>query len=145
MRDVDGGPQSLGGGESDWAPNLRELVSHPHVVEVLDALSHGPMTLADMRSKVHAGRRGLAAALRIVAARGLVAKEDNGSWDTNAVGNTVYRHTDRGRRMVETLSRFSVWTTMFDGSDLARGSRSAPVPKRVTTGVVSPAHNRKTS
>ena len=32
-------------GESDSQLNLRELVSHPHVVEVLDALSHRPMTL----------------------------------------------------------------------------------------------------
>jgi hypothetical protein len=77
---------------------------------------------------VPVGRRGLAAALRIVAARGLVAKDDSGSWDTDAPSNIVYRHTDRGRRIVETLSRFSAWTTMFDGSEGIRPRQTA-VPK----------------
>jgi DNA-binding transcriptional ArsR family regulator len=115
MQDLEGA-ESMGGGESDYAPDLRELLSHPHVVEVLDALSRGPMTVARISAHVPAGRRGLEAALRIVAAHGLVAKEGNGSWDTDAPGNTVYRHTGRGRRVVDALSRFSAWTTMFDGS-----------------------------
>jgi len=71
-------------GESDSVANLRELVSHPHVVEILDALSHGPMTFARIRTHVHAGRRALVVALRLVAARGLVTKNDNGSWDSDA-------------------------------------------------------------
>jgi hypothetical protein len=50
-------------GESDSAATLRELLSHPHVVEILDALSHGPMTFASMRTHVHAGRRALVVAL----------------------------------------------------------------------------------
>ena len=114
MHDLEG-PEAMGRGESDYAPHLRELLSHPHVVEVLDALSHGPVTLADLRSHVPAGRRGLEVALRIVAARGLVAKEGNGSWDIDAPGITVYRQTGRGRLVVGALSRFSAWTTMFDG------------------------------
>jgi DNA-binding HxlR family transcriptional regulator len=94
--------------------NLSELVSHPHVVEVLDALRYGPMTLADIRSRVPAGPLGLAEALRVVAAHGLVTRNDNGSWDTAAPVNAVYRHTDLGRLTVETLSDFSVWTRMFE-------------------------------
>ena len=55
-------------GESDSQLNLRELVSHPHVVEVLDALSHGPMTLAEIRSpRAGAYWRGAAACCRPVA------------------------------------------------------------------------------
>jgi DNA-binding HxlR family transcriptional regulator len=109
-------------GESDSAANLRELVSHPHVVEVLDALSHGPMTFASMRTHVHAGRRELVVALRLVAARGLVTRNDNGSWDSDAPVDVVYRHTDVGRRVVETLSRFSMWTNIIPGI----GSPSRP-------------------
>jgi DNA-binding HxlR family transcriptional regulator len=104
MRDVGGNDGS----------DLRELVSHRYVVEVLDALSHGPMTLADIRSSIHAGRRELAAAVRLVAARGLVTRNDTGSWDTDASVHAVYRHTDLGRAVFESLSRFSFWTTVFD-------------------------------
>jgi DNA-binding HxlR family transcriptional regulator len=113
MRDATG-PESIGDGERISAFDAREVVSHPHVVEVLDALRHGPMPLADLRSYVGAGRRGLALALRIVAAHGLVAKNDTGSWDAVAPNNTVYWHTDRGRRIAEQLASFSVWTSMLD-------------------------------
>lgn len=98
-------------------PSLRELVSHRHVVELLDALAHGPMTLAEIRSNVPTGRRGLAAALRLVAARGLVARSDNGSWDTDAPMSVVYRPTEVGRRVINALSRFSVWTAMLESAD----------------------------
>jgi DNA-binding HxlR family transcriptional regulator len=100
-------------------PNLRELVNHPHVVEVLDALTHGPMTFADLRSRVGTGRRGLAAALRLVAARGLVTRTDTGTWDTEPPADALYRHTDLGRQVIEALSRFSVWTAMYDRTDAA--------------------------
>jgi DNA-binding HxlR family transcriptional regulator len=108
-------------GESDSASNLRELVNHPHVVEVLDALTHGPMTFTDLNSRVHAGRRGLAAALRLVAARGLVAMNRNGNWDSDAPVDAIYRHTELGRLVVERLSHFSVWTAMYERTDAATG------------------------
>ena len=108
--------------EWDSVANLRELVSHPHVVEILDALSDGPMTFASMRTHVPAGRRALVVALRLVAARGLVTRNDNGSWDSDAPAGVEYRHTDVGRRVVETLSRFSTWTTLIPGI----GSPSRP-------------------
>jgi DNA-binding HxlR family transcriptional regulator len=102
-------------------PNLRELVNHAHVVELLDALTHGPMTFADLRSHVRTSRCGLAAALRLVGARGLVTRSDNGSWDTEPPVDAVYRHTDLGRRVLEALSRFSVWTAMYDRTDAVEG------------------------
>ena len=106
MRNEDGKP--------DAVPDLRELVSHPHVVEVLDALSHGPMTLADIRSTVPAGRRGLATALRLLAAGGLVTRSDAGSWDVHPPHHAVYRHTELGRMVFASLSSFSFWTEIFD-------------------------------
>jgi DNA-binding HxlR family transcriptional regulator len=109
-------------GESDSAANLRELVSHPHVVEILDALSRGPMTLASMRTHVHAGRRALVVALRLIAARGLVTRNDYGSWDSDASADVVYRHTEFGRQVVESLSSYSMWTAIIPGI----GSPSRP-------------------
>jgi DNA-binding HxlR family transcriptional regulator len=102
-------------------PNLLELVSHRHVLEVLDALTDGPMALAELRTHVHAGRRGLAAALRLVGAGGLVARNETGSWDTEPPADAVFRHTDLGRMVVEALTCYSLWTAMFDGADAANG------------------------
>ena len=117
MRDVGGNDES----------HLRELVSHRYVVEVLDALSQGPMTMADIRASIGAGRRELAAAVRLVAARGLVTRNDTGSWDTDASVHAVYQHTDRGAAVFDSLSRFSFWTTAFDetGAPAVRGRPSS--------------------
>jgi len=49
-----------------------------------------------------------------VSTGGLVTR--NGSWDTDAPLGAVYRHTDLGRLVVETLSSSSVWTSMYDRS-----------------------------
>jgi DNA-binding HxlR family transcriptional regulator len=106
--------------------DVRELVSHPYVVEVLDALSGGPMTLADLRASVPSARRGLTVALRILAAHGLVAAAGGGSWDNIARGNTVYLHTDRGQALFETLSRMSAWTTMLENDATTSPDGSAP-------------------
>jgi hypothetical protein len=102
-------------------PDLLELVSHPHVLEVLDTLTRGPMTLADLSTHVHAGRRGLAVALRLVGARGLVTKNDNGSWDNDPPADAVYEHTDHGRVIVDALSCYSLWTTMYDHAATRNG------------------------
>jgi len=98
----------------DSVPDLLELVSQAHVLEVLDALIRGPMRRADLRTHVHAGRRGLAAALRLLGGRGLVTRNDHGSWDTDAPAHIVYRLTDLGRVVVEALSCYSLWTAMYD-------------------------------
>jgi len=107
-------------GEPDSVPDLLELVSHAHVLEVLDALTRGPMTLADLSTHVHAGWRGLAAALRLVGARGLVTRNDHGSWDTDAPVDAVYRHTDLGWVVVEALSCYSLWTAMYDRTETSQ-------------------------
>jgi|SRR3954470_772212 DNA-binding HxlR family transcriptional regulator len=106
-------------GEPHAVPNLLELVSHAHVLEVLDVLTDRPMTLGELSTHVHAGRRGLAAALRIVGARGLVTRNDSGSWDTEPPPDAVYRHTDLGGVVVEALTCYSLWTAMYDRADAA--------------------------
>ena len=106
-------------GEPDSVKNLCELVNHAHVVEVLDALSYGAMTFRELRSQVCTGKRGLVAALRVIGARGLVMRTENGTWDTEPTGDAVYRHIDLGRQVLEALSRFSVWTAMYDPANAA--------------------------
>jgi DNA-binding HxlR family transcriptional regulator len=106
-------------GEPHSVPDLLELVSHAHVLEILDALTRGPMTLADLSTHVRAGQRGLAVALRLVGARGLVARNDSGSWDSEPPAEAVYRHTDLGLVVVEALSCYSLWTAMYDRTDAA--------------------------
>jgi DNA-binding HxlR family transcriptional regulator len=105
-------------GEPDSVKSLCELVNHAQVVEVLDALSYGPMTFRELRTRVGAGRRGLVTALRVVGARELVTQTDYGSWDTSPPADAVFWYTDLGRQVIEALSRFSVWTAMYDHSDL---------------------------
>jgi DNA-binding HxlR family transcriptional regulator len=118
--------------ESDSVPNLRELVNHAHVVEVVDALIPGPKTFADLCSQVRAGRRELAAALRVVGARGIVTKTGNGTWDTQPCADAVYRLMPLGRQVVEVLSQFSVWAAMC-------GDDRLPVPP------APPGKRRRTS
>jgi DNA-binding HxlR family transcriptional regulator len=130
MNGVNDGRGWADSGESDSETNLRDLVSHPHVVEVLDALSDGPMALADLVHRTHAGRRGIATALRTLGARGLVSKSRAGSWDTKAPAGTVYRLTVRGRAIVDVLSRFAVWASIVEGHDPDNPPRSSPLTRR---------------
>jgi len=71
------------------------------------------MTLSDIRSSIHAGRRELAAAVRLVAAVDWWTRNDTESWAPTRPLMRSYRHTDLGRVVFESLSRFSFWTTGF--------------------------------
>ena len=108
--------------DTESVRQLRELVGHRHVVETLDALSNGPVTAAAVRRRIGGGRRrGLAAALRTIAAHGLVGMDPPGSWDAPASRDTLYTLTDRGRAVIATLSRLSVWTALVEGPDRQDG------------------------
>ncbi|RZL84673.1 MAG: hypothetical protein EOP32_02755 [Rhodococcus sp. (in: high G+C Gram-positive bacteria)] len=98
---------------------MGELVNHPHIVELLDVLSPWPQTATALGARVRLRPRLLMAALRILAARGLVAGDRGGSWDTRAPHTATYWLTDRGRRTADMLSSFWVWTALYarpDGS-----------------------------
>jgi DNA-binding HxlR family transcriptional regulator len=118
MYDSNDGPDGTWSAEADSAQYLRELVGHRHVLETLDALSNRPTTTAQMRRHVGVSRRGLAAVLRTLAAHGLARTSRAGSWDGPAPRDTLYCLTDRGRAVVATLSRLSVWTVLLEGPDL---------------------------
>lgn len=96
---------------------LWEVVNHPHVVEVLDALSRKPLTATEIAARAKLGRRLVTAVLRILAARSLVVRDRGGSWDTRAPAATTYRLTDRGRATAELLSSVQVWTSLYERAD----------------------------
>ena len=114
MRDQTGDVGSTDDGQWDSPSKIGEAISHPYVVELLDALSEGPMVLGQLQSRVRAGRRAVVAALRVAAANGLVARSDGGSWDVLAPGRRLYRLTDRGLRLVQKLSSLAVWAAVID-------------------------------
>ncbi len=99
----------------DLFADLRRLVGRPHVLELLDALSSGPMTIREMQSALPAARREIATALRDLVVVRLVTRAKPGSWDDMGSADTRYRHTELGRVAVRMLSRFSVWTSFYDG------------------------------
>ncbi len=100
--------------------DIGEFVSHPNIVEVLDALSNRTMTVAEFMAVTRAGRRGVTAALRHLAAHSLVTTTDGGSWDTLAWRCAAFQLTDRGHRLVETLSELSAWTEMLEAAEAYR-------------------------
>ena len=93
---------------------LRGLVSRPHLVDLLDVLAAGPMTVVQMRAALGGGRQGVRRALRELMIGGLVTGDTPGSRDGSALAGERYQHTERGRVVVGLLSRFSVWTALYD-------------------------------
>jgi DNA-binding transcriptional ArsR family regulator len=93
---------------------LRGLVSRPHLVDLLDVLAAGPMTVVQMRAALGGGRQGVSRALRELMIGGLVTDDKPGSRDGSAPAGECYHHTERGRAVVALLSRFSVWNSLYD-------------------------------
>ena len=93
---------------------LRGLVSRPHLVDLLDVLAAGPMTVVQMRAALGGGRQGVRRALRELIVGGLVTGDTPGSRDGSALAGERYAHTERGRAVVASLSRFSVWNSLYD-------------------------------
>lgn len=92
---------------------LRELVGRPHVVEVLEALRGGPMTVAEMGSTLPRSRRNAGQVIRDLMLAGLVAGSTAGSRDDPPAGER-YQHTERGRDVVRMLSSYAVWVSLHD-------------------------------
>jgi hypothetical protein len=93
--------------------DLRELMSCPYVLEVLDALGSGPLAVAHLVRLVHAGRRTVGHALHALAVEGLVGRHDGGSWDTRPSAETRFALTAGGHALVEELWRPDVWTDLY--------------------------------
>ncbi|WP_167098244.1 MarR family transcriptional regulator [Mycobacterium sp. DL592] len=93
---------------------LRGLVSRPRLVDLLDVLAAGPMTVVQIRAALGVGRPAVRRALRELIIGGLVTGDTPGSRDGSALAGESYQHTERGRAVVGLLSRFSVWTSLYD-------------------------------
>ncbi len=93
---------------------LRGFVSRPHLVDLLDVLGGGPMTVVQLRSALGGGRQGVSRALRELMIGGLVTGDMPGSRDGSPPAGERYHHTERGRAVVRLLSRFSVWNSLYD-------------------------------
>ncbi|WP_158896127.1 winged helix-turn-helix transcriptional regulator [Amycolatopsis anabasis] len=93
---------------------LAWLVSQPCVVEVLDALTEAPRTLADLHRQVRASRRTIASALRLLAAEGAARRRGHcGSWDSRPPPSIRYELTATGRDLTRQLDRLEVWTALY--------------------------------
>jgi hypothetical protein len=90
------------------------MISRPHVVEVLDILTQGPVAAATVRAQIRGNRRAFERALRALAAGAVVTAGDGGTWDNAPGRDRLYQLTDRGRQVVQELSRWPVWTAMLD-------------------------------
>jgi DNA-binding HxlR family transcriptional regulator len=97
--------------EPSLEPDLLWLLGHRYAVEVLDALAVAPATRTELRARIGASRRRLAATLRGLAAAGAIRRRGpQGSWDLLPAPATVgYELTDTGVDLVGQLSRFEVW------------------------------------
>lgn len=92
-------------------PNLIPLIGKPYAAEALGALADGPCTVAGLQACVRAPRRLLADSLRYCAAMGMVTTDASGSWDSRIRRDSVLQLTARGRRAIDLLSSFAVWTS----------------------------------
>lgn len=88
---------------------MADLLSRPYVLEILDALSAGPLTVTALISEVHAGRRTVLLTLRGLAVAALVGRHDGGSWDTRPTPDTRFTLTAAGRALVEELWQSDAW------------------------------------
>lgn len=105
---------------ADELVELRELVSHRGVVELLDELAREPQTARELRAVLGLRRPGVSRVLRVVAAHGLVCVDGVGSWDEPADIAEPIRLTESGWRTVELLSSFAVWVQLYERSDPVR-------------------------
>ncbi|MEV6334133.1 hypothetical protein AB0M12_05375 [Nocardia vinacea] len=99
--------------------SLRELLSHRHVVEVLDALSKRPHIIAELATTIAGRRRALIPALRVLAAHGLITTDSPGSWDRPPTATATIGLTSRGAATVASLSYLTVWTALYEHTDHA--------------------------
>ena len=93
--------------------DLPFLVSQYRAVELLDALIERPRTLRELQSVTGATRRPLARTLRVLAAHGMVAKPESGSWD-RLTSRGRYELTCLGHDLVGKLSSLDVWAELYE-------------------------------
>ena len=95
-------------------PELDRLLDYPVAVDVLDLLAAGPAGFSALRTMLRVRRRELDAALRVLAAHGLVHRHGHlGTWDWRAPLSARYALTDDGRDLAARLDDLDVWVTIY--------------------------------
>ncbi|MFJ9364995.1 hypothetical protein ACIRRA_11325 [Nocardia sp. NPDC101769] len=102
-------------GDHDDSVLLDELATHCHVVEILDLLSESGCNTALLMRFVPAQGPDLESALRLIAAHGLLATDDHGSWDEPLTIPGPLRLTDRGEAVAQALSNVEAGSTPHGG------------------------------
>ena len=92
---------------------MADLLSRPYVLEVLDALAAGPLTVTGLVHQVRAGRRVVRCTLHSLAVEALVGRHDGGSWDTLPNSDTRFTLTAAGRALVDELWQPDSWTDLY--------------------------------
>ncbi|WP_460725660.1 hypothetical protein [Nocardia heshunensis] len=87
---------------------LDELITHRYVIEILDLLSESGCTTALLVRILKAPSPDLAAALRLIAAHGLLSTAEPGSWDEPLLVPGALHLTDRGEAVARILSHPTV-------------------------------------
>ncbi|MEV0340623.1 hypothetical protein AB0H49_16475 [Nocardia sp. NPDC050713] len=109
---------------------LRETLSHPYLVELLDALSRRPRTVAEL-DDIGGGYRSVVRGLRRLAAHGLVFGDGAGSLDQRYPATETFALTGLGLRTATMLSRQDTWEALYeDAFDDGSPDRSDPPRKR---------------
>ncbi|TNC20977.1 hypothetical protein [Amycolatopsis alkalitolerans] len=94
-------------------PILAQLVRYPAALDVLDLLAAGPCTPAGLRTRLRAKRRAVDAALRVLAAYGLVGRCGRaGTWDEPV--SACYELTGRGHDLAHRLERFDTLVAIYE-------------------------------
>jgi|GEM_PF-5741057 len=109
-------------GEDDDSVMLDELATHRYVVAILDLLSESGCNTPLLMRFVPARSSDLESALRLIAAHGLLAADDHGTWDEPLTIPGTLRLTDQGKAIAQALSNRTARTTA-DGSRRRSNSR----------------------
>lgn len=99
--------------DAELHPILAHLTQHPAALDALDLLASGPLSPRELGARLHARRRAVDAAVRALAAHGLVSRcGPSGSWDRPV--RTCCELTPRGHDLARQLPRLDTLTAIYE-------------------------------
>ncbi|WP_412544221.1 winged helix-turn-helix transcriptional regulator [Longispora sp. K20-0274] len=99
---------------SRFPAEVLDLVGRPYVLEILAELERRPATLDALRAGCRASRAATVAAVRTLAAHGVLRRDDaSGSWDTTAPDQVKYGLAPAGRALVASLWDLESWSAAY--------------------------------
>ncbi|HJQ44773.1 MAG TPA: hypothetical protein VJ870_00420 [Amycolatopsis sp.] len=101
--------------DGDLDPVLADLLACPLAIILVDTLAIGRLSLRELRALARVGRRATEAALRVLAARQLIARCGVlGSWDARPELATRFELTDLGRQLARQLQEVELWVAIYE-------------------------------